>query len=65
MRCDQHDLAAGPDGRCTLCGREDALKGRVQSEREDRTIRGVAKIVVAAMAGLVVFAALLALCDTK
>lgn len=31
MRCVRHGLAAGPDGRCTLCRRDDAAPARMPS----------------------------------
>ena len=30
MRCERHDLATGPDGRCVMCRREDLLEASVE-----------------------------------
>ena len=65
MKCERHGLAAGPDGRCVVCHRPDAMTVRLRAERADRALRRIAKIAVAVVAGFAAFAALLALCDTR
>jgi hypothetical protein len=65
MRCERHGLAAGPDGRCALCHRPEAVASQAAAHQGDRTARRVAKVVVAVVAGIAVFALLLALFDTR
>jgi hypothetical protein len=65
MRCERHGLGAGPDGRCVLCGRAQSVARRTQAERRDHSLRLAAKIVVGIVAGIMAFALLLALFDTR
>jgi hypothetical protein len=62
MPCAVHGIAAGPDGRCALCN---AHERSVAHRASSRRWRPVARVVVALVAGVVVFAWLLATFDTK
>ncbi len=65
MQCTRHGLAAGPDGACVLCQRERETSKRAAIRWGDRRVRLVARIVIGVVAGLAVFALLLATCDSK
>jgi len=65
MQCERHDLAAGPDGECVLCQREREASKRAAIKWGDRRVRLVARIVIGIVAGLAVFALLLATCDSN
>ena len=62
MRCETHGLAAGEDGRCALCRSHER---RVAHRASERRWRPLARVVVAIVAGLFVFAWLLAVFDTQ
>jgi hypothetical protein len=64
MRCERHDLAAGPDGRCALCRREEQALSRAMGRRRDPA-RRVAIVVLGILVGAVVFVLLTAVFDTK
>lgn len=63
-RCERHDLAAGPDGQCALCHRVDHAGEAALVRKRDRAFRTPLKVVVAVLAGLATFGALLARFDT-
>jgi hypothetical protein len=65
MLCARHGLVTGPDGECVLCKRERAASSRAVVKWQDRRIRLFARIVIGLVAGLAVFALLLATCDSK
>jgi len=65
MQCERHGLAAAADGECVLCRRERAASTRAAIKWQDRQVRLVARIVIGVVAGLAVFAILLATCDSK
>lgn len=62
--CPRHGIAAGPDGRCILCRRQDRAIG-VAVRRGRDPWRRLAVIVVAIMAALAAFALAGALLDTR
>jgi len=62
MKCELHGLAAGPDGQCALCRSHER---RVAHRASERRWRPLARVIVAIVAGLFVFAWLLAILDTK
>jgi hypothetical protein len=63
MQCERHGLAAGPDGLCAICRREQRAFSSAVARRYDPA-RKIAVIVVAVLAGIVVFVLLTALLDT-
>ncbi|HEY8090390.1 MAG TPA: hypothetical protein VIF09_21160 [Polyangiaceae bacterium] len=64
MQCERHGMAAGPDGRCALCGREErALATAVNRGRDPA--RRVAIVIVAIMAAVAAFALAGAVLDTR
>jgi hypothetical protein len=65
VRCERHQLEAGPDGRCTLCKRAEVAKDRTETVQGDRKVRRVLKIVLAAVAGIATFSLLMAAFDTN
>ena len=64
MQCERHGLAAGPDGECALCRREQRAFLRAVARRQD-PVRRVAIVVVAVLVGVVVFVLLTAVMDTE
>jgi hypothetical protein len=60
-RCTRHDLARGPEGLCARCV---ADKERLSVPRGD-ALRTVARLLLAFMAFVATFAALLSFCDTN
>jgi hypothetical protein len=64
MQCERHAIAAGPDGRCALCRRDErALERAIQ--RGHDPARRLAVIVLAIVAAVATFAVVGALLDTK
>jgi hypothetical protein len=64
MQCAHHGLATGPDGRCSLCHRQDRAIERATSRGRDPA-RTVAIVVVAIMAAVATFFLVGALLDTR
>lgn len=60
-RCTRHDLARGPDGLCARCLKD---KERLSAPRNDR-LRIAARLLLALLAFIATFAALLSYCDTN
>jgi len=65
MICARHGLVAGPEGDCVLCKRERAASARAVIRWQDRRIHLFVRILIGVVAGLAVFALLLATCDSK
>jgi hypothetical protein len=64
MQCARHGLAAGPDGRCALCRRDERAIQRATRRGRDPA-RQVAIVVVAIMAAVATFFLVGALLDTR
>lgn len=64
MQCARHGLAAGPDGRCALCRRDERAIKRATTRGRDPA-RKVAIVVVAIMAAVATFFLVGALLDTR
>lgn len=63
MRCEEHALATGPDGKCVLCHRREHELARVFRSRRDPW-RTIAIVIVAVAAAVATFALTGAWLDT-
>ena len=63
MQCERHGLAAGPDGACAICHREERALRRAVARGHDPG-RKIAIVVVGVVVGIVVFVLLMAGLDT-
>jgi hypothetical protein len=64
MQCARHGLAAGPDGQCALCHRQERAIERATKRGRDPA-RKLAIVVVAIMAAVATFFLVGALLDTR
>jgi hypothetical protein len=64
MQCAHHGLAAGPDGRCVLCHRDQRAIERAVTRGRDPA-RAAAIVLVALMAAVATFFLVGAVLDTR
>jgi hypothetical protein len=64
MMCARHNVAAGPDGRCALCHREDRVRDEVNVKHDDRRVHRRIRVVIAIVACVATYAILMAWLDT-
>jgi hypothetical protein len=65
MVCERHGIAAGPDGRCTLCRREGKIHEQASVRHADRRFHRGLHVLVGVVACVATYALLMALFDTR